>query len=88
LGVLWLGELVFIMFFVFKSIADFGLLNLMETCCGGMSVNDTRDFFLGWLVSKLEGSTDLKERFIVGAGIKSSSDDAAGVIGDFFYMVC
>jgi hypothetical protein len=44
--------------------------------------------FLGVLVAKLEGSVDLKERFIVGAGIKSSSDDADGVIGDFFHMVC
>jgi hypothetical protein len=69
------------MFFVFKSIADFGLLDLMGTCGGGISVNDTRDFFLGWLVAELEGSADLKERFNAGAGIKSSSDEVASVIG-------
>jgi hypothetical protein len=53
----------------------------MGTCGGGISVNDTRDFFLGWLVAELEGSADLKERFNAGAGIKSSSDEVASVIG-------
>jgi hypothetical protein len=69
------------MFFVFKSIADFELLDLMGTCGGGMSVFNTRDFFFRWLVTELEGSADLKVRFNVGADIKSSSHGAAGVIG-------
>jgi hypothetical protein len=69
------------MFFVFKSIADFELLDLMGTCGGGMSVFNTRDFFFGWLVTELEGAADLKVCFNVGAGIKSSSDDATGVVG-------
>jgi hypothetical protein len=69
------------MFFEFKSIADFELLDLMETCGGGMSVFNTRDFFFGWLVTELEGAADLKVCFNVGGGIKSSSDDAAGVAG-------
>jgi hypothetical protein len=49
------------MFFVFKSIADFELLDLMGTCGGGMSVVNTRDFFFGWLVTELEGAVDLRK---------------------------
>ena len=68
------------MFFVFKSIADFELLDLMGTCGGGMSMFNTRDFFFRWLVTELEGSADLKVHFNVGASIKSLSDDASGVV--------
>jgi hypothetical protein len=69
LGVLCLGELVFIMFFDLKSISDFDLLDIMGTCGGGMSMFNTRDFFFEWLFTEVEAAADLELRFNVGAGI-------------------
>jgi hypothetical protein len=81
LGVLCLDELVFIMFFDLTSISDFDLLDTMGTCGGGMSIFNTRDFFFERLFTEVEGTADLKLRFNVGASMKSSSDNADGVVG-------
>jgi hypothetical protein len=84
LGVLYLGELVFIMFFDLKSISDFDLVDTMGTCGGGMSMFNTRDFLFERLFTEVEGAADLKLRFNVGATIKLSSDNANGAVGLLF----
>jgi hypothetical protein len=76
-----LDELVFIMFFDLISISDFDLLDTMGTCGGGMSIFNTQNFFFERLFTEVEGTTDLKLRFNVGASMKSSSDNADGVVG-------
>ena len=78
LGVLCLGELVFIMIFDLTSISVFDLLDTIGTCGEGTFI------FFERLFSEVEGAADLKLRFNVGASMKSSSDNADGAVGGFF----